>query len=371
MMRIKAKSESSLVDALEQFLRSTLPRGWVVRHADRASRPGGDRAFDAALTIDAPDGAQGLVVIIAKLRTEPANIPRSVEAFSKVREMARNERYDSVVPVVVSNYISERSRELLKTNGIGWYDLTGNTRIETDRPSLFIERTGAERNPYSDPGDRRLKSLRGSGAARVVRALLDGAEDTRARELADQAGVSAATSARVLRYLAQEHLVERDEHSVVQRIRKRSLAQAWAQDYGMTKTNAATAVLAPRGIDWLMRQLAERHLPFSLTGSAALRYYLPEGASAVTPLAMVAVYSKEVPRLQRELRLRPTDRGANVLLLEPFDYVVLWGARTGDGLQYTSPSQTVVDLLTSPGRGPEEAEQLMQVLAVEDEEWTL
>ena len=65
------------------------------------------------------------------------------------------------------------------------------------------------------------------------------------------------------------------------------------------------------------------------------------------------------------------DRGANVLLLEPFDQTVVQGAQDADGLSYAAASRTVVDLLTSPGRGPAEASQLMEVLAEHDEEWTL
>jgi hypothetical protein len=71
----------------------------------------------------------------------------------------------------------------------------------------------------------------------------------------------------------------------------------------------------------------------------------------------------------RDLHLRPADRGANVLLIEPFDRVVYRNHRVKEQIRYVSAGQVVVDLLTGPGRSPEEGEQLLGVLADTDEEW--
>lgn len=370
MARIELKNGSALVDAFEQFLKATLPAAWELEPASKESLIS-DRGYDDAFLVTGPDGVRLLTIIQVKRFTEPAAIPRTAWMLRTAQDQMRLGPYDAVTTVLVSNFISERSRALLHDAGIGWFDLTGNTRIEAERPALFIERAGADRNPNTEPNDRRLKSLKGPGAARIVRALLDGVEDTRVRALAEYVGAGAATSARVLRYLAQEQLVERDRHAAVQRVHKRSLARAWARDYDVMRTNRAETVLAPRGLGWLAEQLAERHLSHVLTGSAALRQYIPSDATAVTPLSLLAVYSDETVRIKRELRLRDVERGANVLLMEPFDRVVLRGARESGGHLYTAPSQTVVDLLTSPGRGPEEADQLMETLASQDEEWTL
>ncbi|WP_157930724.1 hypothetical protein [Glycomyces xiaoerkulensis] len=368
MTRIRAKSGSELRDVFEHFLDSTLPEGWDLELIP-ADRSGSDQGFDYVIT--GPDGNQALITVEAKVQVSPANVPRMAAKLRDVQAALRGGPHASTKAVIVSNFISKRSQELLEAAGIGWFDPTGNTKVETDRPSLFIRQSGADQDPNPDTEDRRKKSLRGPGAARVVRALLDGASDTRVHALAANANVGAATSARVLGYLAQEHLVERDEHATVRRVHKRSLVRAWARDYGITRTNHTTTVLAPRGLDWVVEQLAERRLPHVLTGSAALRRYLPEGIPAVTPLSLLAIYSEQTPALQRELRLRNTERGANVLLIEPFDQAVLQRTRDIDGHRYSAPSQTVVDLLTSPGRGPEEAEQLIEVLAQNDKEWSL
>jgi len=69
------------------------------------------------------------------------------------------------------------------------------------------------------------------------------------------------------------------------------------------------------------------------------------------------------------LQLRPVDRGANVVLVEPFDSVVYRGAQVKNQLTYAVPCQVVIDLLTGPGRAPEEGASLIETLAGKDEGW--
>lgn len=69
------------------------------------------------------------------------------------------------------------------------------------------------------------------------------------------------------------------------------------------------------------------------------------------------------------LVLRPTEAGANVILAEPFDPVVYERSRELDGIAYVAPSQNTADLLTSPRRGPTEAEELMDWMARNEGAW--
>lgn len=58
-----------------------------------------------------------------------------------------------------------------------------------------------------------------------------------------------------------------------------------------------------------------------------------------------------------------------MLLVEPFDSVVFERTVLDDGLRYVSPSQIAADLLTSSGRGPEEAEALIEWMRSHEEAW--
>jgi hypothetical protein len=45
------------------------------------------------------------------------------------------------------------------------------------------------------------------------------------------------------------------------------------------------------------------------------------------------------------------------------------GAAQRDGIWYAAPSQVAADLLTSPGRGPAEAEELINWMRLNEEAW--
>ena len=267
-------------------------------------------------------------------------------------------------------YLSPRVRDLLEEAGAGWFDSTGNLRLQLERPSVFIDRIGASRSPFTDADDRRLKSLKGPGAARMVRALLDVATPFGVRELADLAEVGAATSSRVLELLVREDLIERDAEGRVVDVRKLSLTRRWTADYGLASTNQAVPMLAARGIDQVLAALKKYDATYAITAEAATRPYLPRGQAAVAPLALLTIYVPDATAAAGSLQLRPVDRGANVVLVEPFDAVVYRGAKVKDRLAYAAPSQVVVDLLTGPGRAPEEGASLIEVLASKDEGWT-
>ena len=71
----------------------------------------------------------------------------------------------------------------------------------------------------------------------------------------------------------------------------------------------------------------------------------------------------------KRLGLRSAEAGANVLFLEPGDNCVFDGVQELNGVSYAAPSQVVADLLTSPGRGPSEAEELLNWMQANEQVW--
>jgi hypothetical protein len=69
------------------------------------------------------------------------------------------------------------------------------------------------------------------------------------------------------------------------------------------------------------------------------------------------------------LGLRAADAGANVMLVEPGDEGVFEGAVEREGIDYAAPSQVAADLLTSPGRGPAEGEELIDWMRSHEDVW--
>jgi hypothetical protein len=81
------------------------------------------------------------------------------------------------------------------------------------------------------------------------------------------------------------------------------------------------------------------------------------------------VYVEDIAAAAHGLDLRRAEAGANVLLIEPFDPVVFDRTLVRDELTLANPSQVAADLLTSPGRGPAEAEALLEWMAEHEHEW--
>jgi hypothetical protein len=334
-MRNNASRGTTLRQALEG-LRRRLPPGWS------AEEHGSPRA--PALRLSGPDKRTVEVPIVARRGL----VPRDVPAL-----LAGTER-----PVlVVSSYLGGRARELLAQGGASYVDATGNVRVVVSTPAIFLEGSGAAQDPERTP--RALHSLRGGAAARVVRALVELDLPLGIRALASAAATPLGTVSRVVTFLETEALLTRDDKKRVVAVDWPALLTRWAKDYALTKSNELHSFLEPRGLSALWPKLAR--LPrYAATGSTA--------GPGIAPTRLAMLYVDDPEEAARTLGLVPADAGANVWLLRPYDEVVF--ARTqpravsvGDAsvdMTIVANAQAVVDLQSSPGRGPQEAEALVE-----------
>ena len=122
--------------------------------------------------------------------------------------------------------------------------------------------------------------------------------------------------------------------------------------------------LAPRGIPAVLERLKRRTGKYAVTGS-----WVAVQVAPVAPLRLLLLYVDNRTAAEGELDIRPTDAGANVALLTPFDTVVFERTSTKDGITIVALSQVAADLLTSPGRGPNEAEALMSWMNDREDTW--
>ena len=81
------------------------------------------------------------------------------------------------------------------------------------------------------------------------------------------------------------------------------------------------------------------------------------------------IYADDPGDVARGLGLREADTGANVLIAAPAFEVVFDRAQVYEGVNTVAPSQAVVDLLTGPGRGPSEAQALLEWMETHVEQW--
>jgi hypothetical protein len=339
-------SETELVKRACETLASKLPADWklVERRERRESR----QAPDAVVEVRAPDGSKALLLIEAKKHVEPRRVPMVLD---QVR------RYGKGTPLVASDFLTPRAREILAECGAGYADATGNFRLVLSKPALYIETKGADRDPW--PDERPLKSLKGRAAGRMVRALCDLDPPFAVREFAARSGVSAASASRVLALLDREAIVERGSMGVVNRVKKADLIRRWVREYSILGSNRADNFLEPRGIPALLIKLKSAKFRYAITGGLAASWM----SSATAPPRAAAIFVENIPRTSEAMDLRRAETGSNVMLIEPFDDVVFERTWEHDGIRSVALSQLCADLLTGPGRDPAEGEELLTRLS--------
>jgi hypothetical protein len=330
-------------------LQGRLPPGWQVRQlAEKPSSP-----IDAMAELTAPDRKSVQLAVELKAHLEPKAVPALDAIFRAANANA---------PLVVSRYLSPSVRARLQERSINFLDLTGNARLVVREPGLFVETQGAHEDPNRE--ERSARSLRGPKAGRIVRALIDTRSPPGVRELAMLAKVDAGYASRVLAFLDAEALVTRVGHGRLQSVDWPALLRRWAVDAPLDARGELATYLEPRGLSSLLGRLGKSTETHAVTGSLAAARL-----ASNAPARLGAIWVRDAKAAATRLGLRPADAGANVLLIEPTDDGVFWGATQHEGVRYAAPSQVAADLLTSPGRGPAEAEELIAWMLENEGAW--
>jgi hypothetical protein len=353
-------SEEQTLRLVVDQIRRKLPLGWETdfqlqpwRSVDtRFGRP------DAVLTTRAPDGSSARLLVEAKRRIDPKLVPAVADQLTRYRSPTDDGG------LVTAAFLSRRTRELLADTRLSYADATGNILLRIDRPAVYIESQGADTDPWAKPGDRPLRSLKGPTAGRIVRALCDFRPPFTVERLVRLSDTSLGSVARVFALLDREGLIERKPHGPVTGVKWSDLIRRWAEDYAFARSNTTFRYLEPRGITNLLQNLRSSTWSYAITGSLAGAVVAP-----VTSPALASIYVKDVAWVAEALRLRPAERGVNVLLVDPFDSVVFERNWLREGLSYAAYSQAAVDLLTGPGRSPAEGEALLGWMQEHEDAW--
>ena len=331
-------------------LRSRLPDGWTLA----APMPTSSASLgDATVELGAPDGRKAVLTVEAKARLDPKGVRALVDTLRP--QLLGN-------PIVMTRYLSERTRTQLRESGLGYLDLTGNIRITVNEPGLYIETQGAAEDP--DRTERPARSLRGVKAGRIVRALIDYKQPAGVRELAALTSIDAGYVSRILALLDSEALITRVGRGRIERVDWPALLRRWAQEAPLESRGQTLTYLEPRGLPALVNRLAKSTARYAITGSMAAAQIAP-----LAPARLATIWIRDAEQAASKLGVRPADSGANVLLIEPADELAFENATERDGVWYAAPSQIAADLLSSPGRGPAEAEELIAWMQANEGKW--
>ena len=357
----KPSDDKLLAQAFERF-RKLLEDGHleIREHRERGDSP------RAAVWEVKTSNASADLTVRAYSRFAPRHVDQLVGGIPR---LIRGTAEPAIL--VTAPWLSARSRQLLAERKINYLDLTGNVRIRVPRLPIVVYTDGAGTDPF--PSDRPRRGLRGRSVNGLVRALVDHAPPYRMTDLAHVAGLSLAYVSRTVEALDEERLLHRSANRTIVDVDWPRLLRARAEQYSLIKSNHGHGYIARTGLSVLTRALGSaRELAdpsaendkLLVTGSYAVREYVKVAAPA-----QLALYVADTEKFAEEHQLMPTDRGANVLLLQAAHPSQLERARLVGATSHAGPSQLVLDCLGGNGRLPEEGEALIQWMQEHPEQW--
>jgi len=265
--------------------------------------------------------------------------------------------------MVYAEWLSPRTRELLRERRVGYTDGTGNTDLRLSQPALVIVTDGADRDP--DPKPASGPTLRGPRAWALMRTLAEVRPPYTASDLAASLAIDKGYVSKVLQSLAADRLIEREPRRQVTDVAWEALIRRIVSSYSLFDSNETSTRVASSGPARLLDDLVGKSVRrWAVSGSFAV-----SGLISVAAAQTAVIYADDPERLAKVAGLLPTDTGANVALAKPFDPIVFDRARADGSYPRVSLAQTAIDLLTGTARMPEEGEALLDWMLRNEPRW--
>ncbi|MHB1708784.1 MAG: type IV toxin-antitoxin system AbiEi family antitoxin [Thermoplasmataceae archaeon] len=289
--------------------------------------------------------------IEVKSSGEPRIVQSSIYQLKKLVGMDKG-----IYPVFAAPYISEKSREILISENIGYIDLIGDVYLKFD--SVLVDRISNEERET----DRRLsRGIFATKATRIIRAILNAPDSKwKITELASTCRMSPAGVYFVINQLEDKGYISRGKDKSIRVVDSKKLLKDWALNWTVEKSRSTRFFSFAKTPEEIISKFVKAsdglNLKYAFTGMA--------GASMVSPFVRyndVWVYaSGDIDTLVKKLDLRQTTSGANIRIFEPYDEGIFMDSREIRGVNVVSDIQLYVDLFTYPARGEEQAEKLLE-----------
>lgn len=287
------------------------------------------------------------LVVVAKSKGEPRFIRDAVNQLLRYLDYIPN-----TYGLIVAPYISQRSAEICKEEGIGYIDLSGNCYLSFHQ--VYIEKEG---KPNTKLEKKILKALNYPKAERVLRVLLNNPNMTwKTENLTNEANVSTGMVSKVKQRLDAMEWIKTGPSGF--QIRDwTDLLDTWQKEYKFSR-NTIYNLYSLKPPDSIEKDIAdycrEKDIPYALT--------LFSAASRLAPYTrykrVYAYIDTDIDLLKDVLDLKDAPTGPNVTLLLPYDQGVFYGLKEYEGLPVVSPVQLYLDLISNKGRGEEAAQFL-------------
>lgn len=175
------------------------------------------------------------VVAVVEVKTTKRLDPRSLD------RLALPDR-----PVIVyADWLSPRTRELLRGRGASYVDSTGNVDVNLSSPPIVLRADGAQRDP--NPSPKTSPTFRGPRAWALMRTLVEVRPPYTAGDLSARLDVDNGYVSRVLQALVDERLIERAPRRPVTDVEWEPLLRQLVSTYSLFDSNETSTWVASNG----------------------------------------------------------------------------------------------------------------------------
>ena len=293
--------------------------------------------------------------------------PRFVlDAIREAKELCSYLSGESIYPVVVSEYISPRSAEVLISQGTSYFDLTGNCRLSF--ANVYIEKSGGKPKGSEQRG---IKSLFGLKSSRMLRLMLSKPiysisgepNDWPIKHLAAEAKLSYGQVSNIRRALLDQDYALELEEGGFHLSKPNEFLNEWQKLYKKRIVKQASGYYSLLNVEErqeatkaAIKEAETKGAGIMLSGLSAARWLAPF-AKSVSEQFYADELGLEI--LKKHLMLEAVSMGPNVIIEEPKDsFVFKEAVKCAPGLKCTSAIQTYLDLYIAGEREREAAEHI-------------
>ncbi len=281
------------------------------------------------------------------------------EAVYSLQELVK--RNPAYYPVVVVPLISEQGIRICNERNTGYMDLTGNMKIAVG--GIYVERDGKRdyKREYPGPG----QSIFSPKSSRISLCFLhEPQREFTRKDIMEKSGLSKGMISRIVKLMTGAgYILEKDNKLKLSNFN--DLLSAWEESIINRRDIRRSYYVWAQNPRQLMRTVAES---FSAKG---IRYAFTQeaGASLVAPFSTFDIVTAYIESLNKfpaaELSATGTSKGFNLVLIEPYDEVVLTSARSILGMRVVDNLQLYADLKKNVLRGDKQAGHIMDIIRKE------
>ena len=323
---------------------------------------GGKSWLDAEVHLNVASRALTLLVELRK-STYPRDVREMLWQIKKTGEAAQHDQQeDETVLLVAAEALSPGAKELLREEGVGYFDTGGSLYIPARGAFFYIDR------PVPKTFERSVRSLYTGKRSHVLHALLlERGTWSNVKELAKLAKVSTATASETLTTLERfDWVTSRGRGPSKERCLAEpgALLDAWSKQASNHRPRSERHYYVPATspeemMENLTRLSTAHKTECVMTQEAAAQCYAPF-LSAISRVTCRMMPDRVAEAILSALGAKRVSEGANLHVIDTTSPgAFLFKERVG-GIWLASPIQVYLDLQHGSGRSTEMAEHLRQ-----------